>query len=192
MKIKVAAGRCIQLHALRASLCFSSPSFDPLDPVGAAARTQATVGCLWPGGADHLRTDGHQHRLWGPLLGNPRAPTFHLGSPGTRARTLAPGRLLAWAEPVQDLHGALDRWQQVLSWLDLAGNDHRQQDPENAPDGPHPHGPGAAAPGPTAVPCTSRCSVSTATARQHKQQQWEQQGSQYRTGPLAEIQEQEG
>src|SRR5258707_13403139 len=32
---------------------------------------------------------------------------------------------------VQDLDCALDRWQQVLSWLDLAGNDHRQQDPEN-------------------------------------------------------------
>ncbi len=29
-------------------------------------------------------------------------------------------------------------------------------------------------------------------ARQHKRQQWEQQGSQYRTGPLAEIREQEG
>ena len=32
---------------------------------------------------------------------------------------------------VQDLDCALDQWQQVLSWLDLAGNDHRQQDPEN-------------------------------------------------------------
>src|SRR5260221_8574680 len=31
---------------------------------------------------------------------------------------------------VQDLDCALDQWQQVLSWLDLAGNDHRQQDPE--------------------------------------------------------------
>ncbi len=32
---------------------------------------------------------------------------------------------------VQDLDCALDQWQQVLSWLDLAGNDHRQQDPES-------------------------------------------------------------
>ncbi len=32
---------------------------------------------------------------------------------------------------VQDLDCALDQWQQALSWLDLAGNDHRQQDPES-------------------------------------------------------------
>src|SRR5260370_42405766 len=32
---------------------------------------------------------------------------------------------------IQDLDCALDRWQQVLSWLDLARNDHRQQDPES-------------------------------------------------------------
>ncbi len=32
---------------------------------------------------------------------------------------------------VQDLDCALDQWQQVLSWLDLTGNDHRQQDPES-------------------------------------------------------------
>jgi hypothetical protein len=37
-----------------------------------------------------------------------------------------------WLErATQDLDCALDQWQQVLSWLDLAGNDHRQQDPES-------------------------------------------------------------
>jgi len=37
-----------------------------------------------------------------------------------------------WLErAVQDLDCALDQWQQALSWLDLAGNDHRQQDPES-------------------------------------------------------------
>ncbi len=37
-----------------------------------------------------------------------------------------------WLErAVQDLDCALDQWQQVLRWLDLAGNDHRQQDPES-------------------------------------------------------------
>jgi hypothetical protein len=35
-----------------------------------------------------------------------------------------------WLErAVQDLDCALDQWQQVLSWLDLAGNDDEQQDP---------------------------------------------------------------
>jgi hypothetical protein len=28
-------------------------------------------------------------------------------------------------------------------------------------------------------------------ARQHKQQQWDQQGSQHKTGPLSEVQEEE-
>src|SRR5215472_7985058 len=32
---------------------------------------------------------------------------------------------------LQDLDCALDQWQQALSWLDLAGNDHRQQDPQS-------------------------------------------------------------
>ncbi len=30
---------------------------------------------------------------------------------------------------VQDLDCAIDQWQQVLSWLDLAGNEDQQQDP---------------------------------------------------------------
>jgi hypothetical protein len=35
-----------------------------------------------------------------------------------------------WLErAVQDLDCALDQWQQVLSWLDLAGDDDEQQDP---------------------------------------------------------------
>src|SRR5260221_14582475 len=53
------------------------------------------MGCLWPGGADYLRAHGDQHRLWGPLLGNPCAAALYVGSPGTRARARAPGRLLA-------------------------------------------------------------------------------------------------
>jgi hypothetical protein len=36
-----------------------------------------------------------------------------------------------WLErAVQDLDCALDQWQQVLSWLDLAGNDDEQQNPD--------------------------------------------------------------
>ena len=35
-----------------------------------------------------------------------------------------------WLErAVQDLDCAIDQWQQVLSWLELAGNDDEQQDP---------------------------------------------------------------
>ena len=29
-----------------------------------------------------LCADGNEYRLWGPVLGNSRAPAFHLGSPG--------------------------------------------------------------------------------------------------------------
>jgi hypothetical protein len=37
-----------------------------------------------------------------------------------------------WLErAIQDLDCALDQWQQVLSWLDLAGNDHRQHAQRN-------------------------------------------------------------
>jgi hypothetical protein len=89
---------------------------------------------------------------------------------------------------VQDLDCALDQWQQVLNWLDLAGNDHRQQDPESLQ--------------------TIRTLMAQVQwhqgrrralhqqvlsefieARQHKQQQWDQQGSQHVTGPLSEAQE---
>ena len=91
---------------------------------------------------------------------------------------------------VQDLDCALDQWQQVLSWLDLAGNDHRQQDPESLQ--------------------TVRTLMAQVQwhqsrrralhqqvlseyieARQRKQQQWAQQDSQHRTGSLAEAQEEE-
>src|SRR5260221_457944 len=89
---------------------------------------------------------------------------------------------------IQDLDCALDQWQQVLSWLNLAGNDHRQQDPESLE--------------------TIRTLMAQVQwhqgrrralhqqvlreyieARQHKQQQWEQQDSQHRTDLLSEEQE---
>ncbi len=91
---------------------------------------------------------------------------------------------------VQDLDCTLDQWQQVLSWLDLAGNDHRQQDPESLE--------------------TIRMLMTQvqwhqgrrrllhqqmlreySEARQHKQQQWAQQGREHRTGPLSEEPEEE-
>src|SRR5260370_19595047 len=75
---------------------------------------------------------------------------------------------------VQDLDCALDQWQQVFRWLDLAGNDHRQQDPETlqmirslmAQVQWH--------------QCRRRALHQQvlseySTARQHKQQQWAQQ-----------------
>ncbi len=87
-------------------------------------------------------------------------------------------------QAVQDLDCALDQWQQVLSWLDLAGNDHRQQDPE------------------TLQMIRSLMAQvqwhqgrrralhqqllsEYSTARQHKQ------GKEHRTGPLAEAREEE-
>src|SRR5260370_32354255 len=82
---------------------------------------------------------------------------------------------------VQDLDCALDQWQQALSWLDLKGNDHRQQDPESLQ--------------------TIRTLMAQvqwhqgrrralhqqvlrdySEARQHKQQ-WEQQGREHKTDP---------
>jgi hypothetical protein len=91
---------------------------------------------------------------------------------------------------VQDLDCALDQWQQALSWLDLAGNDHRQQDPESLQ--------------------TIRTLMAQVQwhqgrrralhqqilreyieARQHKQQQWAQQGREHRTDPLSEDPEEE-
>src|SRR5258708_2942835 len=89
---------------------------------------------------------------------------------------------------VQALDCALDPWQQVPSWLDLAGNGHRQQDPESLE--------------------TIRALMAQVQwhqgrrralhqqvlsedieARQRKQQQWDQQGSQHVTGPLSEARE---
>ncbi len=91
---------------------------------------------------------------------------------------------------VQDLDCALDRWQQVLSWLDLAGNDHRQQYPENLQ-----------------MIRTLMAQVQWhqdrrralhqqvlseyIEARQHKRQQWAQQGREHVTGPLSEAQVEE-
>ena len=100
-------------------------------------------------------------------------------------------RVVFWlSRAMQDLDCALDQWQQVLSWLDLAGNDHRQQDPESLE--------------------TIRTLMAQvqwhqsrrrllhqqvlreySAARQSKQQQWEQQGSQHVTGPLSEEPEEE-
>jgi hypothetical protein len=93
-----------------------------------------------------------------------------------------------WA--VQDLDCALDRWQQVLSWLDLAGNDHRQQDPESlqmirslmAQVQWH-QGRRRA--------LHQQVLTAYIEARQHKQQQWAQQDREHRTGPLSEEPEEE-
>jgi hypothetical protein len=87
---------------------------------------------------------------------------------------------------VQDLDCALDQWQQVLSWLDLAGNDHRQQDPESLQ--------------------TIRTLMAQVQwhqgrrralhqqvlreyieAKQHKQQQWEKLGREHKTEPPNEA-----
>jgi hypothetical protein len=92
---------------------------------------------------------------------------------------------------VQDLDCALDQWQQALSWLDLAGNDYRQQDPESLE--------------------TIRTLMAQvqwhqsrrrllhqqvlrdySEARQHKQQQWEQQGREHKTEPPTEAHAEEG
>jgi hypothetical protein len=91
---------------------------------------------------------------------------------------------------VQDLDCALDRWQQVLSWLDLAGNDHRQQDPDSlqlirslmAQVQWHQDRRRA---------LHQQVLSEYSTARQHKQQQWAQQGKEHVTSPLSEEQEEE-
>ena len=92
---------------------------------------------------------------------------------------------------VQDLDCALDQWQQALSWLDLAGNDHRQQDPESlqmirslmAQVQWHQSRRRA---------LHQQVLSEYSTARQHKQQQWTQQDSEHVTGPLSEDPEEEG
>ena len=89
---------------------------------------------------------------------------------------------------VQDLDCALDQWQQALSWLDLAGNDHRQQDPESlqmirslmAQVQWHQSRRRA---------LHQQLLSEYIAARQSKQQQWEQQSREHRTGPLAEARE---
>ncbi len=88
---------------------------------------------------------------------------------------------------VQDLDCALDRWQQVLSWLDLVGNDYRQHDPESlqmirslmAQVQWH-QGRRRA--------LHQQVLSEYIEARQHKQQR-AQQDSQHVTGPLSEAQE---
>ncbi len=85
---------------------------------------------------------------------------------------------------VQDLDCALDQWQQALNWLDLAGNDYRQQDPESlqmirslmAQVQWHQDRRRA---------LHQQVLTAYSEARQHKQQQWEQQGREHGTGPLA-------
>ena len=91
---------------------------------------------------------------------------------------------------VQDLDCALDQWQQALSWLDLAGNDHRQQDPESlqmirslmAQVQWH-QGRRRA--------LHQQVLREYSEARQHKQQQWAQRGREHRTGHLSEEPEEE-
>ncbi len=92
---------------------------------------------------------------------------------------------------VQDLDCALDQWQQVFSWLDLAGNDHRQQDPETlqmirslmAQVQWHQSRRRA---------LHQQVLGEYSEARQHRQQQWTQQGREHRTGPLSEDPGEEG
>jgi hypothetical protein len=91
---------------------------------------------------------------------------------------------------VQDLDCALDRWQQAQRMLDLAGNDHRQQDPESlqmmrslmAQVQWHQSRRRA---------LHQQVLGEYITARQHKQQQWEQLGKEHVTGPLSEEPEEE-
>ena len=91
---------------------------------------------------------------------------------------------------VQDLDCALDRWQQVQRMLDLAGNDHRQQDPASlqmirslmAQVQWH-QGRRRA--------LHQQVLTAYIEARQHKQQQWAQQDREHRTGPLSEEPEEE-
>src|SRR5260370_33163370 len=115
--------------------------------MGAAARSQASLGCLWQGGADYLRTDGNEHGLWGPLLGSICVAALHVGIAGTGARTLAPGRLLA--EPSRPGPGL--RAGSVAAGVQVA-RPGRQRPPAagpgNAPDDPLLDGPGAVAPMP--------------------------------------------
>jgi hypothetical protein len=88
----------------------------------------------------------------------------------------------------QGLDCALDQWQQVQRMLDLAGNDHRQQDPESleiirmlmAQVQWH-QGRRRA--------LHQQVLSEYIEARQHKQQQWVQQGKEHVTGPLSEEQE---
>ncbi len=91
---------------------------------------------------------------------------------------------------VQDLDCALDQWQQVLGWLDLAGNDHRQQDPQSLEmiralmAQVHWHQGRRRA-------LHQQVLTEYIEARQHKQQQWIQQGREHITGPLSEEPEEE-
>jgi hypothetical protein len=86
---------------------------------------------------------------------------------------------------VQDLDCALDQWQQALSWLDLAGNDHRQQDPESLQMN-------RSLMAQVQWHQSRRCALHQQVlgeyieARQHKQQQWEQMGKEHVTSPLSE------
>ncbi len=80
---------------------------------------------------------------------------------------------------IQDLDCALDQWQQVLSWLDLAGNDHtlmaQVQWHQSRRRLLH-----------------QQVLRDYSEARQHKQQQWEQQGREHKTEPPIEAHAEEG
>src|SRR2546422_5049775 len=71
-------------------------------------------------------------RLALPFTDSPGKPKPCNITPGVcHERELGrPRKEAHWLErAVQDLDCALDQWQQVFSWLDLAGNDDEQQDP---------------------------------------------------------------
>ncbi len=92
---------------------------------------------------------------------------------------------------VQDLDCALDQWQQALSWLDLAGNDHRQQDPESLQMIRSLMAQVQWHQGRRRL-LHQQVLSEYIEARQHKQQQWAQQGREHVTGPLSEAQEEKG
>src|SRR5260370_1649979 len=130
---------------------FFSRSLHPLDPVDATARSQASLGCLWPGGADYLRAHGNEHGLWGPLLGSTCVAALHVGIPGTGARTLAPGRLLA--EPSRAGPGLCAR--PVAAGAQLARPGRQRPPaagPRNSPDDSLLDGTGSVAPEPPPCP----------------------------------------
>jgi len=86
---------------------------------------------------------------------------------------------------VQDLDCALDQWQQVQRMLDLAGNDHRQQDPESLQMIRSLMAQVQWHQGRRRL-LHQQVLSEYIEAKQHKQQQWEQQGREHRTGPLSE------
>jgi hypothetical protein len=68
---------------------------------------------------------------FGGLYWETHAPQHYHWAADERERARWHKTVFWLSRAIQDLDYALDQWQQVLSWLDLAGNDHRQQDPES-------------------------------------------------------------